>query len=185
MVKTIIEEDSTGGRLVEMSIYSKLLQSRVIFINGPIDDDLANGVVAQLLYLDSIDNSLINVYINSPGGYVNQGFAIYDISKKLKSPIRTVCIGEAASMGALLMLMGQQRCGTKHSQIMVHQVSGGAIGTLTDMKISVDQARRLQDNINEIIKENTLIKDPESFLMYDKWLSSEEALDLGILTEIL
>ncbi len=186
MVRTIIEENSSGGNFVEMSIFSKLLQSRMIFINGPIDDELTNNTIAQLLYLDSVDStSYIHVYINSPGGYVNQGFAIYDIAKKIKAPIRTVCIGEAASMGALLMLMGKQRCATKHSQIMVHQVSGGSIGTLTEMKISVDQARRLQDNINVIIQENTLIKNPEEFLLFDKWLSSEEALELGILTEII
>lgn len=183
-MRTIVEESPSN--IAVMDVFSKLIQERIIFIDGEIDEELANGVIAQLLYLNSIDSKeVINVYINTPGGLVSQGLAIYDVSKIISAPIRTVCIGQAASMGAILMLMGKQRCGTTHSQIMLHQLSGGTIGNLTEMKITVEHAETLQKWLDNIIKEKTLIENPREFMLFDKWLDSKQAKELGILTEIL
>lgn len=184
MSKTIVEESI--GNIAIMDVFSKLIQERIIFIDGPIDEELTNEVIAQLLYLNSVDNKKeINVYINSPGGYVDQGLAIYDISKIISAPIKTVCIGQAASMGAILMLMGKKRCATKHSQIMLHGISGGAIGTLAQMTISLEHAARLQEHINSIVLESTNITDVEPYMSKDNWLTSEQCLELGIIHEIL
>ena len=182
--KTVVEESSSN--IVIMDVFSKLVQERIIFIDGPIDEDLANEVIAQLLYLDSVDNNKeISIYINSPGGYVHQGLAIYDIAKIIKAPIKTVCIGEAASMGFILMLMGNERYATKHSQFMVHEVSGYAFGKLTDMKVSVKHADHLQKCINDIILERTNITDIDYYMSKDTWLTSEECLELGVINKIL
>ena len=126
-MRTIVEERQKN--VAVMDVFSRLIQERIIFIDDVIDDDLANGVIAQLLHLDSLDKKKpINIYINTPGGGVYSGLAIYDIAKLISAPIRTVCIGMAASMGVPLMLMGTERCATKHSRIMIHQPMGGTGG---------------------------------------------------------
>lgn len=182
--RTIAEESPKN--IAIMDVFSKLIQDRIIFIDSQIDDELANGVIAQLLYLNSVDpKSEINIYINSPGGVVVQGLAIYDISKLISAPIRTVCIGEAGSMAAVLMLMGEKRCGLKHSRFMLHQISGGAIGYLSEMKISIKEAELLQNSIFNILKQHITIPDLEESLKSDLWMSSEEALSCGLITEIL
>jgi ATP-dependent Clp protease protease subunit len=182
-LRTVVEESSKN--LVIMDVFSKLIQERIIFIDDVITDELASGVIAQMLYLNFLDNKReISVYINSPGGIVSQGLAIYDIGKFIEAPIRTVCIGEAASMGGLLMLMGTIRIGFKHSRIMLHQVSMGAGGKLSSIEVAVEEGKKLQGFIYDIIKEKTLISNPEEDLKEDKWIGAEEALALGILTEI-
>ena len=179
--RTIVEERSKN--IVIMDVFSKLAQERIIFIDDVIDDELANGIIAQMLYLDSLNNKKINVYINSPGGSVLAGLAIYDISKLIKSPIRTVCVGAACSMAAVLMLIGVERCGLAHSRVMIHQIKGGVFGKPGDVKVVVEQMDLLQDELFDIIKEKTNIVNP--LTSSDKWYNAKEALDAGILTSIL
>lgn len=183
-LRTIVEESTSN--LVIMDVFSKLIQQRIIFIDDVIDDEIANNVIAQMMYLDSIDSTKeISVYINTPGGVVVQGLAIFDVAKLIKAPITTVCIGQAASMGAVLMLMGKKRCGLKHSRIMLHQISGGLFGNLSSMQISLKEAELLQKMTFDIIKENTNIPNIDSLLKEDLWLDSVQAKEYGILTDIL
>lgn len=182
--RTIVEESTSN--LVIMDVFSKLVQQRIIFIDDVIDEEIANNVIAQLMYLDSVDsNKEISVYINTPGGVVVQGLAIFDVSKLIKAPITTICIGQAASMGAILMLMGKKRCGLKHSRIMFHQISGGLFGNLSSMQISLKEAELLQKMVYDIVKEYTNIPDIDNTLKEDLWLDSEKAKEYGILTDIL
>lgn len=171
-----------------MDVFSKLVQERIIFIDDVIDDDLANGVIAQMLYLDSIDpKKQINIYINTPGGNVYAGLAIYDIAEKITAPIRTVTMGKCCSMGVPLMLMGSERCATKRARFMIHQISSGAWGQLSDMKIDLKEAEDLEKSLYTIISDRTG-KSYEQIKIdcdRDNWLSAEEALDYGIITKIL
>lgn len=184
MYRTIVEESQQ--HVAVMDVFSKLIQERIIFIDGIIDDDLANGVIAQMLYLSAVNGDReISIYINSPGGQVTAGLAIYDVAKLIKTPIKTVCIGQAASMGCILMLMGTERCGLTHSRFMLHQVSGGVVGTFEDMKINLEEAQKAQNAIYKIIKEKTFLKSIDDELKFDKWFGSEEALEANIITKIL
>lgn len=185
-MRTIVEHSSKN--IVVMDVFSKLIQERIIFIDGPIDDDLTNGVIAQMIYLDSIDTKLpINIYINTPGGGVYNGLAIYDISKIIKAPIRTVCIGMAASMGAILMLMGEERCATKHSRVMIHQPMGGAYGQATEIKIVTKEIEKIEKELYQIISEKTKKTFAEVAADCDRdyWMTSEESLKYGIINKIL
>lgn len=181
--RTIVEERPKN--IAVMDVFSKLIQQRIIFIDDVIDDDLANGVIAQMLYLDSLNNKPINIYINTGGGSVYSGFAIYDVSKLIKSPIRTVCVGMAASMGAVLMLMGKERCGLKHSRIMLHQPSAGVVGTSVDIEITAEEVKKVRRELYDIVEENTSLTDVEKTFLFDTWYTAKEALDCGLLTEIL
>jgi ATP-dependent Clp protease protease subunit len=183
MFRTIVEERAKNA--VVMDVFSKLIQERIIFIDGVITDDLANGVIAQMLYLDSIKNDTINIYINSPGGSILAGLAIYDISKIIKSPIRTVCVGMACSMAAVLMLMGEERASLKHSRIMFHQAQADSFGKVTELKINLELVETLQKEIFNIIEEKTILKGLSETLLFDEWYSSTEALERGIITKIL
>lgn len=183
MLRTIVEERQKNITVID--VFSKLSQERILFIDDVIDDELSNGIIAQMLHLDSLNNKLINIYINSPGGSVFSGLAIYDVSKLIKSPIRTVCVGQASSMAAVLMFMGEERCGLKHSRIMLHQISGGARGGMEDMRITVAMMEDLQKDMYKIIEENTSLKDVEKLFKFDKWFTAKEALESGILTKIL
>ncbi len=184
MLRTIVEERAKN--IAVMDVFSKLIQERIIFIDGHIDDDLTNGIIAQMLYLNSLNNEkTIQIYINSPGGGVLNGLAIYDVSKLIKAPIRTVCVGQAASMGAILMLMGKERCGLKHSRMMLHQVQGGAIGTIQDIKITTAEIDKLQKELYKIVEDNTKLVNVEELFYFDKWFTAEEALECGLLTSIL
>lgn len=182
-MRTIVDERTKN--VAVMDVFSKLIQERIIFIDTQIDDELANGVIAQLLYLDSINHSQIDIYINTPGGSVYDGLAIYDVAKLIKSPIRTVCIGLAASMGAILMLMGQERCATKHSRLMLHQPSGGVIGTADSIRITHQEIEKLKKELYQIVKEHTYLTDIEQLFKDDVWFDSTEALQAGLLTKIL
>lgn len=181
--RTIVEE--RGKNIVIMDVFSKLVQERIIFIDDVINDELANGVIAQLLYLDSVGNERIDVYINTPGGGVLAGLAIYDVAHLIKSPIRTICIGSAASMGAVLMLMGAERWGTRHSRIMFHQPSGGAIGTADDIQITHEEIQKLKKELNTIIEEKTSLTNAVELFRNDVWYTASEALENQILTKVL
>lgn len=183
-MRTVVEESAKN--LLVLDVFSKLIQERIIFIDEPIDEELANGVIAQLMHLNSISNTEeITVYINTPGGLVTQGLAIYDVAKILPAPIKTVGIGEVASMGLVLMLIGDVRCGLKHTRFMGHQISLGSGGKLSDAKITIQEGEYLQNQIYEILKEKTNIENIEETFKSDKWMSSEECLKNGILTQLL
>lgn len=181
--RTIVEERPKN--IVVMDVFSKLVQERIIFIDEVIDAELANGVIAQMIYLDSINSEKISIYINTPGGSVTDGLAIYDVALLLKSPIETICIGMAASMGAILMLMGSERCATKHARIMLHQPSGGAIGSADDIKITHEEIQKYKKELYEIIEEKTSLRDSEQLFRLDTWFNAEEALACGLITKIL
>ena len=186
MNRTIVEESSQG--LVVMDVFSKLIQSRIIFIDTMICDDLANEVIAQLLHLAKLSQEPIQIYINSPGGSVSAGLAIYDIiellKKESKIPMHTYCIGQACSMGGVLLLAGDKRIGLKHSRVMLHQVQNGVSGDLKTNQISLKEAEKYQNELYEIIREKTLLEDLTSNLLFDKWFNAEESLQWNILTEI-
>lgn len=183
-MRTIVDERSKN--VAVMDVFSKLIQDRIIFIDDEIDSDLANGVIAQMLYLNSIDKkSPIHIYINSPGGSIIDGLAIYDISKIIEAPIRTICIGMAASMAAVLMLIGNERCALTHSRLMLHEPSSGAIGKVSDMKIQFKLTEDLQKVLYDIIKEKTTFENIEQLFQKDIWLNSEDALKYNLITKIL
>lgn len=183
MFRTIVEEGQRN--MVIMDVFSKLVQNRIIFIDGEITEELANGVIAQMLYLDALNKKTIHIYINSYGGSVYDGLAIFDISRIIESPIRTVCVGKACSMGAILMLMGEERCATKHSKFMLHQPSGGAFGTAEDIKITHEEIQKIKLELNRIIEDNTTLTGVETLLKFDVWFNSEEAKNVGIINKLL
>lgn len=183
MIRTIVEERSRN--IAVMDVYSKLAQDRVIFIEKDIDDDLANGVASQLMYLDSLNNNEITIYINSYGGSVYDGFAVIDVMRRIKSPVKTICIGKAMSMAALILVCGDTRQATDLATIMLHQPSGGFRGTTTDMEINVKEVVRLKKIFHNIIKKQTSIKDPETELERDYYLDANEAKKLNIIDEII
>lgn len=181
--RTIVEQ--SPDNIAVMDVFSKLIQERIIFIDGVIDDDLANGVIAQMLHLDAEDDTPIDIYINSPGGDVYQGLAIYDVSKIISCPIRTVCVGMAASMAAVLMLMGDDRDGLKHSRIMLHEVSDWIRGKSKDVMVEVEEMRIAQKALYDIISEKTNLENIDKLFTLDTWFSANQALEAGILTKIL
>jgi ATP-dependent Clp protease protease subunit len=182
-IRTIVEERQKN--IAIMDVFSKLAQERIIFIDSVIESDLANGVIAQLLYLDSIDNKKpINIYINTPGGDILDSLAIYDVATRLKSPIRTTCVGKAASMGAVLMLMGEERVGLAHSRIMIHEAAGYLQGKTKDVAVQFGLQTELQEEVYDIIKSKTNITDMNIFKV-DTWYNAPKALEIGFLTKIL
>ncbi|MDP1419743.1 ATP-dependent Clp endopeptidase proteolytic subunit ClpP [Peribacillus simplex] len=184
----VIEQSGKGERSYD--IYSRLLKDRIIMIGEEITDHLANSVVAQLLFLaaDAPDKE-ITIFINSPGGSTSAGFAIYDTMQYIKPDIRTVCTGMAASFGAMLLLAGTKgkRCALPNSEIMLHQPLGGARGQATEIEISARRILKLKDHINQIISERTgqPIEKVEKDTDRDYFLSANEAMDYGIIDEII
>ena len=187
LVPTVIEKNSHGERVYD--IYSRLLKDRIIIISGEIDDASSNTVVAELLYLDSINHNDINIYINSPGGSVTAGMAIYDTMNFIESDVSTICVGMAASMGAFLLSSGKKgkRYALENSEIMIHQPLGGVQGQATEIKIAAERILKLKDKLNRILSENTSkdLKQVERDTERDYYLSSEEALNYGIIDKIL
>ncbi|KAJ5054776.1 uncharacterized protein L3040_001040 [Drepanopeziza brunnea f. sp. 'multigermtubi'] len=184
--------ETIGGGYRQSDIFSKLLQERIVCLNGQVDEVMSAAVVAQLLYLESdAPEKAITIYINSPGGSVTAGLAIYDTMNYIRSPVSTVCVGQAASMGSLLLCGGEKgkRFCLPHSSIMVHQPSGGYIGQASDIAIHAQEILRVRRKLNEIFqkhltKEHTL-DDIELLMERDRFLSAEEALEMGIVDEIL
>jgi ATP-dependent Clp protease protease subunit len=187
LIPYVVERSGNAERSYD--IYSRLLKDRIVFITGPIDDGMANTVVAQLLYLEMDNpNADISLYINSPGGSVTAGMAIYDTMQYIKAPVRTVCVGMAASMGAFLLMAGEKgkRMALPNSEVMIHQPSGGAQGQATDVTIRANWLLRTKEKMNRMMAEMTgkdieqIAKDVER----DYFMTAEEALEYGIVDEI-
>ncbi|EEJ40816.1 ATP-dependent Clp endopeptidase proteolytic subunit ClpP [Limosilactobacillus vaginalis] len=188
LVPTVIEQSSRGERAYD--IYSRLLKDRIIMLSGPIEDDMANSIVAQLLFLDAQDSTKdIYLYINSPGGVVTSGMAIYDTMNFIKSDVQTIVIGMAASMASVLVSSGAKgkRFGLPHSQVLIHQPSGGAQGQQTEIEIAATEILKTRKMINEILAKNSgqpiekINRDTER----DHYLTAQEAVDYGLLDGIM
>ena len=187
LIPTVIEKSNYGERAYD--IYSRLLKDRIIILSGEIDDSLANSVVAQLLYLDGINHDDISIYINSPGGSITAGMAIYDTMRYIKSNVSTICIGMAASMAAFLLSSGKKgkRYALKNSEVMIHQPLGGAEGQATEIKIAAERILRIRNRMNKILSKNTSkkIEEIEKDTERDYFMTSDEALSYGIIDKIL
>ena len=187
-VPMVVERSNTGERAYD--IYSRLLKDRIIFLGGPIDDAVANTVVAQLLFLESEDpDKDIHLYINSPGGVVTAGLAIHDTMQYIKPDVSTICIGQAASMGALLLTAGAKgkRYALPNARIMIHQPLGGAQGQSTDIQIQAREIQRIREVINDILVESTG-KDRETVVQdteRDNFMTAEEAKAYGLVDEVI
>ena len=187
-VPMVVERSNTGERAYD--IYSRLLKDRINFLGGPIDDAVANTVVAQLLFLESEDpDKDIHLYINSPGGVVTAGLAIYDTMQYIKPDVSTICIGQAASMGALLLTAGAKgkRYALPNARIMIHQPLGGAQGQSTDIQIQAREIQRIREVINDILVESTG-KDRETVVQdteRDNFMTAEEAKAYGLVDEVI
>jgi ATP-dependent Clp protease, protease subunit len=188
LIPTVIEKSQFGERAYD--IYSRLLNDRIIFLGGPIDDHVANLVIAQLLYLDHSDSKKdIQLYINSPGGSVTAGLAIVDTMNFIKADVSTICVGIAASMGALLLSSGTKgkRFALPNSEVMIHQVMGGAEGQASDIAINAKHILRTKDTLNKMLAKNTgqsiatIDKDSDR----DYYMTADEAKKYGIVDEIV
>ena len=187
LVPYIVEQTSRGERSYD--IYSRLLEDRIIFLSGEIDDAVANTVVAQLIYLEAKDPSKdISLYINSPGGSVSAGLAIYDTMNYVKCDVSTICIGMAASMGAFLLSSGQKgkRYALPNSEIMIHQPLGGAQGQASDIKIAAEHILRTKRKLNEILAKNSgkPLSEIERDTDRDNYLSAQEAQEYGLIDKV-
>jgi len=188
LVPIVVEQTNRGERSYD--IYSRLLKDRIVMIGTPINDDVANLIIAQLLFLDSEDpDKDINIYVNSPGGVVTAGLAIYDTMQFLKSPVSTICVGQAASMGAVLLAAGTKgkRFILPNARVMIHQPSGGAQGQATDIEIQAREILKTKERLNEILAFHTgktveqIYKDAER----DYFMSAQEAKDYGLVDEVI
>ena len=187
IVPTIIEK--SYDKEYAYDLYSRLLKDRIIFITGEINDNNANIVISELLYLDSLSNEDISIYINSPGGSITSGMAIYDTMNYVKSDVKTIVIGMAASMAAFLLACGTKgkRYALLNSEVMIHQPLGGAQGQATEIKIAAERILKLREKLNKMLAKNTNqdIKRIEKDTERDYFLSAEEALEYGLIDEIL
>lgn len=187
LIPTVIEKEINGERSYD--IYSRLLKDRIIILNGEIDDNNTNIIVAELLYLDSESNEDIYLYINSPGGSITAGMAIYDTMNFIKSKVSTICVGMAASMAAFILSSGEKgkRCSLPNSEIMIHQPLGGIQGQATEIKIAAERIIKLKNKINRILSENTgkNIEKIEMDTERDYFLSAKEARNYGIIDKII
>jgi ATP-dependent Clp protease protease subunit len=186
LVPYVVEQTGRGERSYD--IYSRLLKDRIVFLGGTVTDDLANLVTAQLLFLESEDPEReINMYINSPGGSVTAGLAIYDTMQFVKPPVSTLCVGQAASMGSLLLAAGAKgrRYALPHSRILIHQVSGGFEGQASDIEIHAREALRLREILNEILAHHTgqNVKKIEKDTDRDNFMSAAQAVEYGLIDE--
>ena len=188
VVPMVIEQTGRGERAYD--IFSRLLKERIIFIGTPMDDEVSNLIIAQMLFLAAEDSEKdINMYVNSPGGVVTAGLAIYDTMQYLKCPITTICIGQAASMGAMLLAAGTKgkRYALPNARIMIHQPLGGAQGQATDIEIQTKEIMRVKKLLNEILAKHTgqplakIEKDTDR----DFYMSAQEALEYGIVDEVI
>jgi ATP-dependent Clp protease, proteolytic subunit ClpP len=183
----IVDKEVGGERSYD--IFSRLLKNRIILLSGEIDDNLANTVVAELLYLDSLSHDDISIYINSPGGNVTSGFAIYDTMNFIKSDVSTICLGIAASMAAFLLSSGKKgkRYALPNSEVMIHQPLGGASGQATEIKIAAEHILNTKKKLNDILAKNTgkSIKQIENDTDRDNYLSADNAKDYGLIDKIL
>lgn len=188
LIPMVVEQTSRGERAYD--IYSRLLKERVVFMVGPVEDYMANVIIAQLLFLESEDpDKEISLYINSPGGTITAGMAIYDTMQFIKPPVSTLCIGQAASMGAVLLASGEKgkRYCLSHSRVMIHQPLGGFQGQATDIEIHAREILKIREQLNEIMAGHTgqsierISEDTER----DRFLGPEEAVEYGLIDQIL
>lgn len=187
LVPTVVEQTGRGERAYD--IYSRLLKDRIIILNDEITDVNSNIVIAELLYLDSINHDDISIYINSPGGSVTAGMAIYDTMNFIKSDVSTICVGMAASMAAFLLSSGKpgKRFCLPNGEVMIHQPLGGAQGQATEIKIAAERILKLREKLNKLLAKNTKqdLKRIEKDTERDYFLSAKEALDYGLIDKIL
>jgi ATP-dependent Clp protease, protease subunit len=188
LVPMVVEQSDRGERAYD--IYSRLLKERIVFIGTPIDDDVANLIIAQLLFLDGEDSGKeISVYINSPGGVVSSGMAIYDTIQYIKSPVTTICVGQAASMAAVLLAAGHKgkRFALPNARVLIHQPMGGVQGQASDIDIHAKEIMKLRDRLNKILIKHTgqTQKKIEKDTDRDYYMSAEEAKEYGIVDEIV
>jgi ATP-dependent Clp protease protease subunit len=188
LVPIVVEQSGRGERSYD--IYSRLLKDRIVFLGGQIEDNMANLIIAQLLFLEAEDpDKDIHIYINSPGGVVTAGMAIYDTMRYIKAPVSTICVGQAASMAALLLSAGEKgkRFSLTHSRIMIHQPIGGFQGQATDIHIHAKEILRMKENLNQLLSEHSgqplekVAADTER----DYFMSGEEARNYGIIDNII
>ena len=182
--------DNTNVHEYHSDLFSRLLSSRIIILSGEVDDDMASLAVAQLLYLESLDpNKDIQIYINSPGGSVTAGMAIYDTMQHVKCDVSTICVGLAASMGAFLLAGGTsgKRFSLPNAEIMIHQPSGGAKGQATDIQIAAQNIQRTKNKLNELLAANTgrTLEEVTYDTDRDNFMSAEEALEYGLIDQII
>lgn len=188
VIPTVIEKTQFGERVYD--IYSRLLEERIIFLGTPINDEIANSIIAQLLFLEKEDAKKdITLYVNSPGGQVTSTLAMYDTMQHVKPDVSTVCLGMAASGGAVILMAGQKgkRFALKHSEIMIHQPLGGAEGQATDIAIHAEHIVSMKNMLNELIAEHTgkKLEQVKMDTERDKFLSSKEALEYGLIDRIV
>ncbi|WP_421858943.1 ATP-dependent Clp protease proteolytic subunit [Oricola sp.] len=188
LVPMVVEQSNRGERAYD--IFSRLLKERIVFVNGPVEDTMASLVCAQLLWLEAENpKKEIAMYINSPGGVVTSGLAIYDTMQFIKAPVSTLCIGQAASMGSLLLTAGQKdlRFSLPNSRIMVHQPSGGYQGQVTDIMIHARETENLKRRLNEIYVSHTgrSYEEIETALERDNFLTAEMAKDFGLIDKVI
>ena len=188
LIPMVVEKTSGGERAYD--IYSRLLKDRIVFVGGEIDDDMANAIVAQLLFLQAQDaEKEVSMYINSPGGSVTAGLAILDTMKMVKCPVATYCVGQAASMGAILLASGDKgrRYALPHARIMVHQPWGGAQGKASDIEITAREILRLKEMLNGILAAHSgkKIEDVVRDTDRDHFMSAEEACAWGLIDKVL
>jgi ATP-dependent Clp protease protease subunit len=188
LVPMVVEQTNRGERSYD--IYSRLLKERIIFLSGPVEDGMATLIVAQLLFLEAENpKKEINMYINSPGGVVTAGMSIYDTMQFIKPPVTTLCMGQAASMGSLLLTAGAkgQRFALPHSRIMVHQPSGGYRGQVTDILIHAEEVKELKRRLNEVYVKHTgrTLKEIEEALERDNFMSAQKAQEFGLIDKVI
>ena len=188
LIPMVVEKTGQGERSYD--IYSRLLKERIVFLNGPVDDNSANVIIAQMLYLESENTSKpINLYINSPGGLISAGMGIYDTMQYIKPPVNTMCCGQAASMGSFLLAAGEKgsRFSLPHSRIMIHQPLGGTSGQATDIEIHAREIIRLREELNGLLSEltgqplDTINNDTDR----DNFMTAKEAKAYGLIDEIV
>lgn len=183
----ILEESRSFSSPID--IFSRLMKNRIIFLGDEIDSNVANIVTSQLLYMEAISNDPITMYINSPGGSISDGLAIYDIMQSIEPVVRTICVGMAASMASVLLCAGSkgERAILPNGEVLIHQPSGGTFGTAADMTIDIERINRMKSNLYNIIAKHTgqdvnkIIEDSQR----DFWLTSKEALDYGMIDKII
>ncbi|MBN1596294.1 ATP-dependent Clp protease proteolytic subunit [candidate division FCPU426 bacterium] len=187
LIPMVVEQTQRGERAYD--IYSRLLKERIIFLGTPINDEISNLIIAQLLFLESEEQKEISMYINSPGGVVSSGLAIYDTMQYIKSPVSTLCVGQAASMAAVLLAAGAagKRYALPNARIMLHQGSAGFSGSMPDIDIQAKEIQRVRDMMNKIMAQHTgqpidkIIKDTDR----DYFLSAEESKGYGVIDEVM
>ena len=187
IIPTVLEK--TNNREIAYDLYSRMLEDRIIFLTGEINDTTANIIISELLYLDAKSHEDIYLYINSPGGVVTSGLAIYDTMNYIESDVKTICTGIAASMAAFILSSGTKgkRCALKNADVMIHQPLGGMEGQASDMKIACERILKIKDKLNHILAKNTgkSLKQIEKDTDRDNYLSSEEAKKYGLIDQIL